>query len=448
MPHWITFEMDYRAFAYFFVSCVLTGIAFGCFPALQISRTNVNHHLKEGARQASGSFRARRLASLLLVAEIALTTTLLAEAGLFMRGFLQSVRTEMGFDARHVVVAHVTLPWTKYRTDSERVAFVEAFMERLDRPGRAVTVAVEHPMSGAFPRALKLDGRDAASKTGAPTDVFTLPAHTGYFRALDVKLRLGRDFRPGDGAAGSEVAIVNESFVAKYWPSENPIGKRLRVGNDKAPWLEVVGVSPDIFQMGNIAIGPRPLVYLPFRLNPSQSFSVMAHTEDSGGSTAMEMRTEAAKLDPDLALHNVMNLDEEIRQDRLPYQVFTAIWGIFSVMALLMSSVGLYGVTAHGVSRRTQEIGIRAAVGATPVGVVWLVLKQSVLRVAAGLVLGLIGAALLGDLVEGILSPIPPRDPLTFTFIAALMASVALTACIVPAWRAARLTPADALRME
>jgi hypothetical protein len=303
-------------------------------------------------------------------------------------------------------------------------------------------------MSGAFPRALKLDGRDAASKTGAPTDVFTLPAHTGYFRALDVKLRLGRDFRPGDGAAGSEVAIVNESFVAKYWPSENPIGKRLRVGNDKAPWLEVVGVSPDIFQMGNIAIGPRPLVYLPFRLNPSQSFSVMAHTEDSGGSTAMEMRTEAAKLDPDLALHNVMNLDEEIRQDRLPYQVFTAIWGIFSVMALLMSSVGLYGVTAHGVSRRTQEIGIRAAVGATPVGVVWLVLKQSVLRVAAGLVLGLIGAALLGDLVEGILSPIPPRDPLTFTFIAALMASVALTACIVPAWRAARLTPADALRME
>ena len=449
MPFWINFEMDYRVSAYFFLSCVATGIAFGSVPALQISRTNVNDHLKEGARQAAGGSRARRMSSLLLVAEIAITTTLLAEAGLLTKGFLHTTRMEPGFDTRHLMVAHLTLPWNQYRSNSERIAFAEAFMERLDRPGRSATIAFQHPLAGTILQPLKLDGRDTANKTGTLTIVDTLPVHTGYFRTLDVKLKLGRDFEHGDGSAGSEVAIVNERFAARYWPSENPIGKRLRVGNEMAPWLRVVGVSPDIFQTGSVLSGPRPMVYVPYRLNPAQSFSVLLHTEEFSGATATELRAEAAKLDPDLALYAVMSFDEEIRLDRWPNRVFAAILGIFSLMALVMSSVGLYGVTAHGVSQRTQEIGVRAALGATRGGVIWLVLKQCVLRVTAGLSLGLLGAAFLGDFVKRVLSPeVPPRDPLTFVSISVLMAAVALTACIIPAWRAARFTPADALRME
>jgi predicted permease len=347
------------------------------------------------------------------------------------------------------MVAHLSLPWNKYRSHSERIALVESYMERLNRPGRSATVALAHPMAGSMLQPLKLDGRDTEGKTGTLTIVDTLPVHAGYFRTLDVKMRQGRDFENEDGSAGFEVAIVNERFAAKYWPSENAIGKRLRVGNPSAPWLQVVGVSPDIFQVGSVLSGPRPLVYVPYRQSPVQSFSVLAHTAESSGATAAELRTEAAKLDPDLALYDVMTFDEEMRALQWPTRVFAAFFVIFSVLALVMSSVGLYGVTAHGVSQRTQEIGIRAALGATPGGVIWLILKQSVLRVAAGLALGLLGAALLGDLVKRVLSPdVPPRDPLTFVSISVLMASVALAACIIPAWRAARFTPADALRME
>ena len=449
MPYWINFEMDYAVSSYFFLSCIATGIAFGIVPAFQISRTNVNQHLKEGARQATGGFRARRMTSLLLIAEIAITTTLLAEAGLLMKGFLQFTRTEMGFDTRHLIVANVELPWDKYRSNPERIAFVEAITERLNRPGRSATVAFAAPLSGALSQPLKLEGRDIVSQTGVLPNVSTLPVHTGYFDTLNVKLRQGRDFVHGDGSAGSEVAIVNERFAARYWPGENPIGKRLRVGSETAPWLHVVGVSPDVFQVGSFLSGPRPLVYLPFRQRPFQSFSILAHSTESSSATATEMRTEAARLDPDLALSDVRTLDDQIRMEAWPTQVFTAIFAICSVMALLMSSIGLYGVTAHGVSQRTQEIGVRTALGATPGAVIWLVLKQYVLRVAAGLTLGLLGAALLGDFVKGVLSPeVPPRDPLTFVSISLLMASVALMACVIPAWRAARFTPANALRME
>ena len=448
IPFWINFEIDYRVLAYFCVICIATGIGFGSVPAFQISKTNVNDNLKDGARQTTGGFRARRTATVLLVAEIAMTVVLLAESGLLMRGVLRWTELEIGIDTRQLVVADMDLPPSMYPKNIDRIAFVESFVERFKRPGRFATVAWAAPAAGVITQQLKLEDRDIADKSGKLPGVGTLPVESGYFPTLNVKLIRGRDFQASDGLPGTEVAIVNARFAAKYWPSENPIGKRLRLGDEKSPWLSVIGVSPDVFQTGNIVLGPGPAVYVPYRQNPVSGFSLLVRSADANA-IAGQMRAEIAKMDPDLALYNVMTVDEMMQTAAATQSVFGMLFAILSLMALVMSSVGLYGVTAHGVNQRTQEIGIRAALGATQLGVVWLILKQSLKRIVAGLAFGLLGAALLSEVTKRVLyNAVEPSDPLTFLSVSLLLTTVTAMASFLPAWRAARLSPADALRME
>jgi hypothetical protein len=311
VPFWISIEMDYRALAYFSAICIATGIGFGSIPALQISRTNVNDNLKEGALQTTGGFRTRRTATVLLVGEIALTVMLLAEAGLLVRGFLLVTQLEVGLDTSHLITARLDIPYATYAKDPERLALLERFVERFQRPDRPTSFAWAAPLHGTITLPLKLRDRDVADETGKLPTGYTLPVSQDYFRTLGVKLLRGRDFEARDSHPVADVVIVNERFAAKYWPSENPLGKSLRLGDEKAPWLTVIGVSPDIFQTGSsVTSGPRPTVYQPYRSIGQVSLLVRnAQTQ----ATETQLREELSKIDPVLVPIDVTTVAEALR---------------------------------------------------------------------------------------------------------------------------------------
>jgi hypothetical protein len=228
LPTWVTFDMDYRAFAYFFTICIATGIAFGSVPALQISKTNVHDNLKEGSHQTTGGSRARRMATALLVAEIAMTVMMVAESGLLLRGFLKLTHIDIGVDTRNLITARVDLPYSKY-SNLKRAAVMEDFVTRFNRPDRPTTFAFAAPMQGTWQMPLQLQDRNLADATGKLPDGSTLPVGNEYFTMMDIKIVRGRNFEATDGRPGQESVIVNQRFAQECWPSQDPLGKRLRV---------------------------------------------------------------------------------------------------------------------------------------------------------------------------------------------------------------------------
>lgn len=447
MPFWMSFEIDYRVLAYVVVICVAAGIGFGSLPAIHISRTNVNENLKLSGHQTTGGRQVRRTETILLVGEIAMTIVLLAEAGLLMRGFIRLTELNPGVDTHNMLVAELQLPWSNYPENSDRIAFVDTLTQRFSNPNHTVTVAWAPPLGGTIRQQLKLEDRDISDRTTKLPDTGVLPVGDRYFSTLGVKFVLGRDFQSADGSKGAEAAIINERFAAKYWPGEDPIGKRLRLGDATTPWLTVVGVSHDVFQEGDALTGPKPVVYVPYRQFPVTDLSIMVRNKDTR-STGTELRAEVAAIDSDLALYEVMPFDEILRTSLWQQRILGVLLGTLAVMALVMSSVGLYGVTAQGVNRRKKELGIRTALGATPFRVVWLVLQQSFVRIVLGLALGLISASFLTGLTSRVLDGVEPNDLVTFISTSVLLVFVTFAASIVPARRAASLNPVDALRID
>jgi putative ABC transport system permease protein len=453
-PFWLNFAMDYRVFAFFFVVCVATGILFGLAPALQISRANINENLRDGGRGMSGGFRSRRLASILLVAEMALTVVLLVGAGLMVRSFLYIQRADIGVSTHDIVTAGATLRNARYPQPSDRIHFQERLLERLRALPvvGSVTIASNGPAAGALGGPFQLADREISETDGQPPGTSRLAVAPGYFEAMGLKMLQGREFTASDGAPGAEAAIVNALFAARYWPDENPLGKRIRFGTAAdAPWSEVVGVSPPIFQVGPPSLNDltiQPTVYVAYRQEPTQTLTIITRGGQDREALAGALRNELRSLDADMPLFNIRSLDETMAQRRWPARVFGALFTIFAIIALVMASVGIYGVTAYGVGQRTQEIGIRMALGANEREVMWLVLRQGLLRVGIGLLVGVPAAFALSRVLSSILFGVNASDPVTFLAMSALMSAVMIIACIVPARRAMRLHPVEALRVE
>jgi predicted permease len=278
-----------------------------------------------------------------------------------------------------------------------------------------------------------------------------------YFQAFNLRVSRGRGFTGSDGAAGSEIAIVNEPFAAKYWPGEDPVGKRIRLGQDfergtddpNLPWLTIVGVSPPVFQQSNQNdLRVQPTVYVPFRQEPTIAFTVLARSKLTRDALITSIRNELRSVDPDLPLYNIRTLDDILQNRRWPFRVFGTLFASFAVIALVMSSVGIYAVTSYGVGQRTSEIGVRMALGASRRDVLWLVLRQGLKRIAVGLAVGLLAAFGLSRVLASVLVNMTPTDPVTFLSISILLTAVTIMACIVPARRAMYLDPVHALRTE
>jgi putative ABC transport system permease protein len=308
-------------------------------------------------------------------------------------------------------------------------------------------------MFGGFVRQLAVLGRD--DPADRRPEVTMVATTSGYFETLGVRPVRGRTFEDVDGTAGHEAAIVNQRLVAMHFPKEDPLGKQITL-YDAAPSAQqtaprtvtIVGVVPSIRQRDMQMAEPDPVVYLPYALDPQRALTLMVRGNGDPGRLTAIVREETRAVEPDVPLFGVMTLDNLLAQSRWPFRVFGTMFAAFAVIALLLSAVGLYAVTAYSVTQRTAEIGVRMALGAEPHHVRWLVLRRAILHLAIGLPLGLAGAFGVGRIMSSVLVAAGGRDPMTVAGIALLMILVSVAACLWPARRATRLDPVLALRYE
>jgi predicted permease len=456
-PYWIKFTMDATVFAFLVAVCFATGIIFGVVPALQVSKTNLNEILKESGRGNAGGRRARWMASSMVVVELALTIVLLAGAGLMIRSFMKLYSMDIGVDTTHMLTMRLTLPDKKYPTPEKRRLFYEALLPHLAAiPGVAVSsIASAAPGNGTSTRGIEFEGRPEPDPKKVPS-VTTFYVSEGYFDTLSVMAQQGRLLGQTDGAAGSEAVVVNARFAAQYYPGENAIGKRIRLqtrtigsdANTTKPWMTIVGVTPSIRQRNVQDAEPDSVIYMSYRLEPPSGTAILIRSRGEPGALTSTVREAVQATDPDQPVFGVRTMEETLAQQRWPYRVFGTMFTIFAVIALVLSSVGIYAVTAYSVTQRTQEIGVRMALGAQRRQVSWLILRQGLVQLVIGLVLGTAGALLAAPVLQTLLVQIKPTDPITLAGIGLLFTIVTVCACLIPARRATNLDPLAALRIE
>ncbi len=454
-PYWMTFNMDLSVFAFFGAVCVLTGIAFGLAPALHISKTNVNEVLKEGGRSGTGGLRTRRWTAALVVIELTLTLVLLAGAGFMMRSFMNLYRIDAGIETSHLLTMNFLLPTRKYSNPQMRNNFLLRMEERLNTVDTVAGASVTNslPMFGGAARQLAIEGKPAPEK---PQIVTVLDVGSRYFDAAGVSLIRGRPFDTVEGTPGREAAVVNQRLASMYFGNEDPIGRRIRLVDDspgaaKAEWATIVGLAPNIRQRSSQEDpAPDPIVYIPYAQDPAfiGAAAIMVRGRSNPGALTPLLRKEIFALDPDLPLQNVRTMDENLTQIRWFSRVFGTMFSVFAGIAIVLSAVGLFAITAYSVTQRTQEIGVRMALGAQSREVRWLILRRGLIHLAFGLVFGLAGAFGVGRLLRNQLFQTGSADPLTLISITALLVLIAIVACLWPAWQATRLNPVAALRYE
>ena len=462
-PYWIQFTMDGSVLGFFALICLGTGVIFGLAPALHISKTDVNEVLKEGGRTGSAGVRARRWTGALMVAELALTVVLLAGAGFMIRNFLNMYSLDLGIDTSRLVTMNLALPERKYPALEQRLAFYERLEERLKSNPRIENVAVTSniPLQGGFLRRLEIDGQPLDQGQQAP-NVTMLTIDPRYFETIGLPLQRGRNLTDEDGMTGRESAIINQRFAALHFPNEDPIGRRITLKIDLqggAPpaggvptslTATIIGIVPNVRQRDFQLPDPDPIAYLPFRTDPRGFMSLIVRSQGDPTLMTPILREEVRAIDADLPLFGIRTLDESLAQARWPFRIFGSMFAIFALIALTLSAVGLYAVTAYAVSQRTQEIGIRMALGAQGNQVSWLFLRRSFVQLAIGLTLGVAGAFGVGQLFSStnLLIQTSSRDPITIGGIAVLLAVVAIAASVLPAKRATKLDPLLALRRD
>jgi putative ABC transport system permease protein len=453
-PYWMIFRMDPRAFVFFVGVSVLSGILFGLMPALHISKTNLNEVLKEGGRSGGGGARSRRWAGALVVTQVTLTLVLLAGAGFMMRSFLILYRMDAGFDSSRLLTMQLLMPARKYVTPADRSAFLKRVDERVSTAAavESATTTSNWPYGGGAPRLLAIEGRTLPGpRAPSVTIVSTGPR---YFDTLGVRLIRGRALTESDGVSQQSV-VVNRRLAEMYFPGENPVGRRIQLTEEfptgpQTGWFTVVGISPNIRQRDFQEPDPDPVAYVPHIESPGlgRGVSLLVRTRVDPAKATAAVREEVRAIDADMPLFNIRTMEEQLAQLRWPYRVFGAMFTMFALIALILSAVGLYAVTAYSVTQRTQEIGVRMALGAPPESIRWLILRRALIQLSIGLIVGIGGAFAVGRLLRSMLVQIPTADPVTLTTIVAILIVIAITACLAPSRRATRLDPSTALRYE
>ncbi len=448
----LNYTLDYRILAYLVAISVGTGILFGLAPAARLSKLDANTALKEGARGAAGGRRGKRLSAMLVIGEMALAMMLLAGAGVMIRSFLNIYNANIGVRTDHVLAALFSLPEDRYASPREQSSFYDRLQSRLAAlPGvESVTIANSIPTNGARKFPYELDGADPVEQQNRPV-IPVMVTGPGYFRTLETAILSGRDFTERDGITGIPVVIVNQRFASEYWHGQNPLGKRLRLFNGVTPeaWLTVIGVAPDIVQNDFTRQQIDSLIYLPYRQMPAATMWVLARTRVPPANLANDFRREVQAIDPDLPTGlGPFPLDGYLAWNYQYRGISGVLFLTLAGIALLLASIGLYAVVAHSVGERTQEIGIRMAVGATTRDILRLVFTQGILPLEIGLVVGLAGSLAVNRLLKSTLVHVSPFDPLTFVIAASVLVMSATLGCWIPARRAMNVDPVVALRHE
>jgi putative ABC transport system permease protein len=443
----LDYSMDYRAFAYLAGISVTTGLVFGLVPALRLSQRGPCGGLTASTRGMSMDRRTRRLSWALVASEMTLAVVLVAGSGMLLRTFWVLYAADPGFDPSRVVAAQVSLSGTRYADPVSRTALIDRVIGEAHSVTGVTAAGTASALPGWLlaPREFEIDGGAADARRRPLVGVVTVGGD--YFGALGLRVSDGRDFLPTDDADGTPVAIVNESFARRYLPG-GAVGRRLRLFARASPdvWMTIVGVAPSVAQ--NRELQQRdPVVYLPARARPIASPWILARTNTPLAPVAAELRRRIVAADSELPLaDSPAPLGDRLARNYQFRGVVTILFGLFAVIALLLAAVGLYAVSAHSVSERTREIGIRAAIGATRLDVLRLVLRDGGRAVAAGLFGGLAAALLLGHVLKAEFAQVAPSDPLMLIAALLILLLAALVGCVVPARRALRVDPGVVLR--
>lgn len=429
---------------------ILTGAIFGLAPSLSVARTDLQLTLKEGSRTSIGSPR-QRLRGLLVVSEVALSLVLLIGAGLMIQSFIRLMRVNPGFHSENVLTMQLTLPGARYQTPAQRVGFYGQLLERVrGLPGVQAAGAVSDlPLSGVnVDRSFLPADKFEEYLRRTPSADFR-HATADYFRAMSIPLLAGRSFTEQDGPEALRVGIVNETLAHNIWPGENAVGKQIRfhTGRDWTEELTVVGVIGDIKHHGLDTV-TRNEIYVPFEQVPISEMFVAVRTSADPMQQVGAVRAAVQGLDKDLPLFNVRSMEELFGRSVAERRFQMLLHGVFSLLALVLASVGIYGVMSYSVAERTHEFGIRLALGAGQRDVLKLVIGQGMILVLMGVSVGLGAALALTRLIATMLYSVSATDPMTFAIVSLLLATVALVACYVPARRATKVDPLVALRYE
>jgi len=446
-PPWIDFQMDARFVIFAVAVTVGSVLLFGLAPTLQASRVAPNSCLHEsGARMTSS--RGRRAALNGLVAgEIGLAVALLVCSGLLVRAFQKVLHTDPGFRADNVLTFGVDLPSVAYDKPEQQLAFFNALLEQLRQLHgvRGAGAATALPLGGHTGNFFAAEDDPPAAPGASSPVVLQIIASPGYVESIGMTLLAGRTFNEHDGEQkDSQVAMVNQSFVAEHWPDGTAVGKRIRFSSGNRPWMTVVGVTRDEKHYG-LDQPMKPSVLLPMRQQPEGTLSIALRTSGDPEALIGPVRQIVQRMDPGLPLFNVRTMAERVRRSLWARRAYSLLFSGFAMMALLLAAAGIYGVISYAVAQRTAEIGIRMALGASPGGVLAGILRSGMIVVAAGAIAGAAAAFLASALLKQLLFGVSPHDPLIYAAVLAGVSLVGLLANLVPARRAARIDPIRAL---
>jgi predicted permease len=448
LPLWLVARLDLPVLGFVLTLTLLSAILAGTVPALRATKTDVSEILNDEARGSSG-LRLGRVSKTLVIAELALSCGLLVAAGLMIRTIINVSRFDYGFPTENVYTARLGLFPNDYPTKLAQWQFYDEVVRRASAlPGvRSVAFTSDLPARGSQMLRLSIDGVAYPSEQDHPR-ARRVVITSRFFEMFGTKPLEGRAFTDQDGMDGLPVAIVNERFVRLFVPEGDPIGKRLKLGDDTEPWRTIVGVVPDLHLGGGAgAVDPRHEgVYIPLSQNVINFMSLLVKTEQDPMASGAAIQREINVIDPALPVYWVRSLEDQYSLDSWFYRAFGTLFMAFGFSALLLATVGLYGMMSFSVGNRTREIGVRMALGAHARNVLMLVLGQGTLQIAAGLLLGLGFAALLSRGLRILLFGVEPWDPAIFGLVVLTLGVAGLVACLIPARRATRVDPIDALR--
>jgi putative ABC transport system permease protein len=449
VPRMNEIQVDGRVLGFGLALSLLSGIVFGLAPGWHVAGDRFSNALKEGTRSGGEDGRRRVVRSAIVVTEMGLAVVLLVGAGLLIRSFERLQKVNAGFNASHLLTAQIGLPRAQYSKPEQWAAFESQLLERMEAtPGvDEATAALPLPLVGGYLNlAFQIEGEPPRSKSESPATNY-VAIGSNYFHAMQIPLLRGREITAADQASAPKVCVISETMARRFFPNENPIGKRVVIGFPEGVPREVVGIVGGVKDVG-LADNESTQVYIPFSQSPfwAVTLAVRAHGDASQLSAAV--REQVRAIDPALPIAEIKPMTDVIAESISQPRFRTTLLGLFGVTALFLAAIGIYGVISYNTAQRTREIGVRVALGAQRHDVLRLILRQGVLLGGAGVILGLAGAAALTNFLASLVFGISTSDPTTYLAVTVLLFSVALLACYVPARRAMRVDPMIALRYE
>ncbi|MCI0487741.1 MAG: ABC transporter permease [Blastocatellia bacterium] len=450
LPDWFPraqeVNLDMRVLGFTTAISILSGAIFGLVPAFAASRPDLNEALKEGGGGFAGGIGRNRIRALLVIAEVALTFVLLVGAGLLVRTLMHLQSIDPGFEAENVLTVQMTLPEAKFTSAQQVRGFYRQITERIEAlPGvESVGLVNILPLTGRV-AITRLTPEAPASSSGLSVSASNVSE--GYFRSMGITLLKGRFFTEGDDQNAARAAIVNQRLANKLWPGDESLGKRVRLGGQDAPWIEIVGVVADA-KNANLLSDHRSEIYFPYLQRASRSMYLTVRSAAEPEGLVAALRNEVLAVDRDQPVYNIRTMEERL-SDSIAFGRFPMLLlSVFAALALALAVAGIYGVVSYMTAQRTHEIGIRIALGAQSRDVLRLIVGQGLFMALAGVGLGLATSLALTRYISSLLHGVSATDPATFLVVSLILTGVALAACAVPARRASGIDPAVALRYE